>query len=108
MLSRPGHLVRLLRLPIVLLAASSPMAWTGVAAAAPMAAAAASLYSGGPILTMATWPTTWPPGAAPTSAHRRWAAPAASLTSRPRCAPTWLTTTPDPAGGHIQRDAATG
>jgi predicted amidohydrolase YtcJ len=53
MLSRPGHLVRLLRLPIVLLAASSPMAWTGVAAAAPMAAAAASLYSGGPILTMA-------------------------------------------------------
>jgi predicted amidohydrolase YtcJ len=53
MLPRPGHLVGLLRLPIVLLAAISPMAWTGVAAAAPMAAAAASLYAGGPILTMA-------------------------------------------------------
>ena len=52
MLSRSGHLVRLLRLPIVLLAASLPMAWTGAAAAAPMAAAAASLYAGGPILTM--------------------------------------------------------
>ena len=58
MLSRPGHLGRRVRLPIVLLAACSSMAWPGFAAAAPLAAAkpplaVATLYSGGPILTMA-------------------------------------------------------
>jgi len=63
MVSRPGHLARFICLPIGLIAASSPMAFAGLAAAAPLAAApaaaaapplaVATLYSGGPILTMA-------------------------------------------------------
>ena len=71
MLSRSGHQARRVRLPIVLLAAWSPLAWSGFAAAAPLAAspaasavpplAAATLYSGGSILTMA--------GPTPTSAE---------------------------------------
>ena len=51
MSSRPGYLGRRARLPVVLLAACSSLAWPGLAAAAPQAAA--TLYSGGPILTMA-------------------------------------------------------
>ncbi|MFN7897493.1 MAG: amidohydrolase [Cyanobacteriota bacterium] len=51
MFSRPGYLGRRARLPVVLLAACSSLAWAGLAAAAPQAAA--TLYSGGPILTMA-------------------------------------------------------
>ncbi len=63
MLSRPGHQARRVRLPIVLLAAWSPLAWPSFAAASRLATstaasavpplAAATLYFGGSILTMA-------------------------------------------------------